>query len=167
MRSSLFTSLVSMMAPTLSGLDSSPDTLRVSAIVGKGGVSQLECWSLLPGFNVSTQPGTVGSKQLQLGLIANGSFTVFPTPGPIDAGLHNAPNSQWVITLSGSGKVTFPNKTDQSLELPPGSIAIAVDTPGTSEFGHRTVWEGGSQTIQLPFQDGFIPPHNASPGACN
>ena len=32
------------------------------------------------------QLGTVGSKQLQLGLLANGSYTTFPLPGPYNAG---------------------------------------------------------------------------------
>ena len=32
------------------------------------------------------QPGTVGSKQRQLGLLANGSYTPFPLPGPYNAG---------------------------------------------------------------------------------
>ena len=31
------------------------DTLHITAIVGKDGVSQVECWSLLPGYAVSSQ----------------------------------------------------------------------------------------------------------------
>ena len=34
---------------------SEPDTLHITAIVGKDGISQLECWSLLPGYAVSSQ----------------------------------------------------------------------------------------------------------------
>lgn len=30
-------------------------TFQVNAIVGKNDISQLECWSLLPGFSISTQ----------------------------------------------------------------------------------------------------------------
>ena len=32
-----------------------PDTLHITAIVGKHDVSQVECWSLLPGYAVSSQ----------------------------------------------------------------------------------------------------------------
>jgi len=32
-----------------------PDTLYITAIVGKDDVSQVECWSLLPGYAVSSQ----------------------------------------------------------------------------------------------------------------
>lgn len=70
------------------------------------------------------------------------------------------------MTLSGNGTVVFPNKTDETLAIPAGSVIIAVDTTATSKFGHRTFWEGGSVVVQLPFQDGFIPPHNTSRGAC-
>src|ERR1700753_1624874 len=110
MRTSHFASILSIfVAFALSNLKcvsaSSADTLHVNAIVGLHGVSQLECWSLLPGFTISTQvrppshldarrpsiphhsttspsttsviqPGTVGSKQLQFGAIANGSYTL-------------------------------------------------------------------------------------------
>jgi len=157
--------IIFLAALGLAASAASADTLNVNAIVGKDGMSQIECWSLLPGFSISNQTGTVGSKQISLGLISNGSYTIFPIPGPIDAGLHNAPNPQWVITLAGQGKVTFPNSTE-SVDLLAGSIVIAVDIAGTSVQGHRTVWQGGSQVIQLPFPDGFIPPHNASDSIC-
>jgi len=142
-------------------------TLQVNAIVGKNNVSQLECWSLLPGFSISTQPGTVGAKQIQLGLVANASYTAFPTPGPVDAGLHNAPNAQWVVALHGNGTVTFPNRTDQVLHIMTGDILIAVDTPAVSTFGHRTVWEGGSIALQIPFAPGSVPLHNTTLGGCH
>ncbi|EDR06672.1 small secreted protein [Laccaria bicolor S238N-H82] len=142
------------------------DTLHLTAIVGKDGVSQMECWSLLPRYAVSSQSGTVGSKQLQLGLLANGSYTMFPLPGPYNAGLHNAPNFQYVILLAGNATVTFPERPTESLSIKTGDMLIAADVLGTSALGHETVWQGGSVAVQVPFEPGFIPDHHTSPGSC-
>ncbi|KIK62549.1 hypothetical protein GYMLUDRAFT_42018 [Collybiopsis luxurians FD-317 M1] len=142
-------------------------TLWVNAIVGKNGVSTAECWGIQPGFVVSTQPGTVGNQILQLGSLSNGSYTVFPQGPNVDAGLHNAPNPQWVALLSGEGNVNFPQSpATPNLTINAGDLLIAVDTVGTSTIGHRTVWNGGSVVLQMPFGVGFVPDHKTIEGAC-
>ncbi|KAF5392195.1 hypothetical protein D9757_001523 [Collybiopsis confluens] len=142
-------------------------TLWVSAIVGKNGVSTAECWGIQPPFVVSTQPGTVGNEFLQLGGLSNGSYTVFPAGPDVDAGLHNAPNAQWVAVLTGHGNVNFPQSpATPNLTFGAGSLIIAMDTPGTSTIGHRTVWTGGSVVMQMPFAPGFVPEHKTIEGAC-
>ncbi|KAL0059837.1 hypothetical protein AAF712_013374 [Marasmius tenuissimus] len=188
---------------TYGGVDNT--TLWVNAIVGESGASTVECWGIQPPFVVSTQvaqielsssreetelillqPGTVGNKILQLGQLANASYTQFP-PGVItDSGLHNAPNAQygsssflnlypktsinshrWVVLLAGQGNINFPDSpSTPNLTVNAGEILIAVDTPGTSDVGHRSVWNGGTIALQLPFEPGFVPAHKTVKGAC-
>lgn len=141
-------------------------TLWVNALVGKSGVSTVECWGIQPPFIVSTQPGTVGNKILQLGQLANASYSVFPEGHDTDAGLHNAPNAQWVILLSGQGNINFPESRTPNLTVTAPELLIAFDTPGTSKIGHRSVWRGGTSVIQMPFEPGFVPEHKTIDGAC-
>ncbi|KAF9077177.1 small secreted protein [Rhodocollybia butyracea] len=142
-------------------------TLWVNAIVGKKGVSTVECWGIQPPFAVSSQPGTVGNKLLQLGNLANASYTVFPTGPDVDSGLHNAPNAQWVALLAGQGNINFPDSPHTpNLTFNSGELIIAVDTPGTSAVGHRSVWVGGTIALQMPFAPGFVPAHKTVESAC-
>jgi hypothetical protein len=71
-----------------------PTFLNITAISAQNGVSVFECWQILPAFTTSTQAGTAGASILQLGNLANMSYSVLP-PG-FNAGLHNAPNTQCV-----------------------------------------------------------------------
>lgn len=71
-----------------------PSFLNITALSAHDGLSALECWQLLPGFTTSAQSGTAGASSLQLGNLANGSYSVLP-PG-FNAGLHNAPTYQYV-----------------------------------------------------------------------
>ncbi|KAG7086352.1 hypothetical protein E1B28_002313 [Marasmius oreades] len=142
-------------------------TLWVNSIVGKNGVSTVECWGIQPPFVVSSQARTVGNKILQLGQLSNASYSVFPDGHPTDAGLHNAPNAQWVVLLSGSGNINFPDSpSTPNLTVKAPELLIAVDTPGTSRIGHRSVWEAGTSVIQMPLAPGFVPGHKTINGAC-
>ncbi len=73
---------------------SPPPFLNITALPAHGGVSVLECWQLLPGFTTSSQSGTAGASILQLGNLANASYSVIP-PG-FNAGFHSAPTMQYV-----------------------------------------------------------------------
>jgi hypothetical protein len=73
-----------------------PTFLNVTALSAQNGSSVLECWQILPGFSTSAQTGTIGASILQLGNLANMSYSVIP-PG-FDAGLHNAPTAQCVTS---------------------------------------------------------------------
>ncbi|KAE9402066.1 hypothetical protein BT96DRAFT_1017879 [Gymnopus androsaceus JB14] len=145
-------------------------TLLVNAIVGKENVSTVECWAIQPGYQISPQTGTIGDQILQLGNLANASYIVFPSDGnSTDSGLHNAPYRQWVILLSGSGNINFPNaSTTPNLTVTAGELFIADDIPGTSSYGHRSVWASGTIAIQMPFLDGVVVGHKVinNRGAC-
>ena len=71
-----------------------PTFLNVTAISAVNGASVIQCWQILPGFTTSSQSGTAGASILQLGAVANMSYSVIP-PG-FNAGLHNAPTQQYV-----------------------------------------------------------------------
>lgn len=73
-------------------------TLNVTTLAASNGSSVLECWSLSPGFTSSSQAGTTGAEILQLGNLANASYSVLPAQ--FAAGLHNAPNVQYVYVSS-------------------------------------------------------------------
>lgn len=73
---------------------SPPPFLNITALSAQGGVTVFECWQLLPGFATSSQAGTIGASSMQLGNLANASFSVLP-PG-FNAGFHNAPTQQYV-----------------------------------------------------------------------
>ena len=75
-----------------------PSTLNVTALTAANGISVLECWALDPGFVSSSQVGTTGASSLQLGNLANGSYSILPPR--FNAGLHNAPNVQCVPSSS-------------------------------------------------------------------
>jgi hypothetical protein len=72
-----------------------PTFLNITAVTAENGVSAFECWQILPGFTTSSQTGTAGASQLQLGNVANASYSVIP-PG-FNAGVHNAPNVQYAL----------------------------------------------------------------------
>ncbi|KAF9260989.1 hypothetical protein L218DRAFT_871157 [Marasmius fiardii PR-910] len=145
----------------------STTTLLVNAIVGKKNASSVECWAVEPGFTISP---TTGNNILQLGNLANASYSVWPNRGgPIDLGLHNAPSIQWVVMLNGGANITFPSAHTPNLTVNPGELFIAADVAGTSALGHRTVGDSGSIVLQMPFQEGILVNHIVvkSNGPCN
>lgn len=86
----------STVALTLfAALASAQSTLNITALTGTGGPrgkSIFECWALQPGFASSNQTGTAGALKLELGNLANASYSIIPPF--FNAGLHNAPAVQ-------------------------------------------------------------------------
>lgn len=75
--------------------------LNITALGAANNASTLECWQIDTPFTISTQQGTSGSAQLQLGNLSTVSYSVLPAQ--FDAGAHNAPANQSVppfLTLS-------------------------------------------------------------------
>ncbi|KDQ13225.1 hypothetical protein BOTBODRAFT_33831 [Botryobasidium botryosum FD-172 SS1] len=159
-------------------------TLEITAIAAKDGVSVFECWALEPGFLQSAQPGTVGAEILQLGNLANASYSVIPPR--FNAGAHNAPNIQCVSTqpistmilffftltryvafLSGLARVTLPT-TNATADISGGAkgLIIATDVASVSNGGHITEYPSDESTIalQIPTLDGNVPGHTVVHG---
>lgn len=136
-----------------------PSTLNITALTAANGISVLECWALDPGFVSSSQVGTTGASSLQLGNLANGSYSILPPR--FNAGLHNAPNVQFVVFLSGLAHITLPNSTDEAwVQGGRNGLIIATDTAALST-GHITEYPSGDETLalQIPTADGKVPGH--------
>lgn len=163
---------------------SSFGTLNVTTLAASNGSSTLECWSLDSGFTSSSQAGTTGAEILQLGNLANASYSVIPAQ--FAAGLHNAPNVQyvylsllppfgpeegklnavsprrWVVFLAGEAHITLPNGTDEAWVLGGrDGMILAVDTSAVSTYGHNTTYPSNETTIalQIPIEGGLVPNH--------
>ncbi|CAN8101522.1 unnamed protein product [Discula destructiva] len=136
--------------------------LNVTALSAANNASTLECWQIDTPFTVSTQPGTAGSAQLQLGNLSTLSYSVLPAQ--FDAGVHNAPANQWVIFLSGLAYITLPADKTTSVYVSGGQFGLifAADTADVSGTGHSTAYPGMTETValQIPTEDGEIPPHS-------
>ncbi|KZV63594.1 hypothetical protein PENSPDRAFT_202512 [Peniophora sp. CONT] len=151
-------------------MSNSSNTLNVTALATLDGKSVLQCWALQPAFTTSSQTGTAGAEILQLGDLANASFSILPAH--FNAGQHNAPNAQWVVFLSGLAHITLPeaalpisNETEYVTEAwvaggTYGTI-FAADTQEVSSFGHVTEYPSGEETrvLQIPTAGGLIPNH--------
>jgi len=147
-----------------------PNTLNVTSLATLNGKSIFQCWALSAGFQTSGQQGTVGAEILQLGNLANASYTILPAR--FNAGLHNAPNVQWVVFLSGLAHVSLPNRTfpisgrtqfAEDVWVAGGEFGtiLATDTLSASALGHLTEYPSGEETrvLQIPTAGGVIPPH--------
>ncbi|KAF8493995.1 hypothetical protein F5888DRAFT_1721520 [Russula emetica] len=137
-----------------------PTSLNITAISAQNGSSVLQCWQILPGFSTSSQAGTTGASILQLGNLANMSYSVIPPN--FNAGLHNAPAYQWVAFLSGLAHITLPNSTVNAY-VPGGKngLIFAADTAAVGASGHSTNYPSNSETIALQIPTGgTIPQHN-------
>ena len=66
--------------------------LNITALGAANNASTLECWQMDTPFTISTQQGTSGSAQLQLGNTSTMSYSVLPAE--YEAGVHNAPANQ-------------------------------------------------------------------------
>lgn len=67
----------------------SKERFNLTAIGAANGKSTLECWQIKRPFDVSTDPGTAGTKAQQLGDLTNLTLSVLPPK--FDGGLHTAP----------------------------------------------------------------------------
>ncbi|KAI1748168.1 hypothetical protein F4782DRAFT_518425 [Xylaria castorea] len=136
--------------------------LNVTAIGARDGLSTLECWQMDQPFDTSTQPGTSGSAQTQLGNVSTISYSILPSA--FDGGLHNAPQNQWVVFLSGLAKITLPSDDTSSVFVAGGQFGLifAADTTDVSKEGHRTQYPGITETIalQIPTSNGQVPKHD-------
>ncbi|KAI0552417.1 hypothetical protein F4679DRAFT_88638 [Xylaria curta] len=137
--------------------------LNVTAIGARDGLSTLECWQMDQPFDTSTTPGTSGSAQTQLGNVSTLSYSVLPSA--FDGGLHNAPQNQWVVFLSGLAYITVPGDDATSSVFVTGGqfgLIFAADTSDVSEEGHRTQYPGITETValQIPTSDGKVPKHD-------
>lgn len=65
---------------------------NITALGAANNASTIECWQMDTPFTISTQQGTAGSAQLQLGNASTVSYSVLPAQ--YDAGVHNAPANQ-------------------------------------------------------------------------
>ncbi|ROV96569.1 hypothetical protein VMCG_07822 [Cytospora schulzeri] len=160
-----FGRLVLPTAALLAGLLQLPSVvalqLNITALGAANNASTLECWQMDTPFAISTQQGTSGSAQLQLGNASTMSYSVLPAQ--YDAGVHNAPANQWVIFLTGLAYITLPADNTTSAYVSGGQFGLifAADTSDVSGTGHSTAYPGITETvaIQIPTQDGEIPLH--------
>ncbi|KAI0453351.1 hypothetical protein F5B21DRAFT_479781 [Xylaria acuta] len=122
--------------------------LNVTAIGARDGLSTLECWRMDQPFDTSTQPGTSGSAQAQLGNVSTLSYSILPSN--FDGGLHNAPQNQYV---------SLPSSVGQSARTEPAlfiiTIIITIITI-SNPIDHLTRWVvflSGVAYITLPSDD--------------
>ncbi|KAH8163478.1 hypothetical protein CIB48_g4769 [Xylaria polymorpha] len=136
--------------------------LNVTAIGARDGLSTLECWQMDQPFDTSTQPGTSGTAQTQLGNVSTISYSILPSN--FDGGLHNAPQNQWVVFLSGLAYITLPGDPSTSVFITGGQFGLiyVADTSDVSKEGHRTQYPGITETIalQIPTAGGQVPKHD-------
>ncbi|PHH59525.1 hypothetical protein CDD81_2887 [Ophiocordyceps australis] len=138
----------------------SENKYTITAISAVNGKSVIECWELDAPCQASAAPGTSGAASTQLGPVGNVTHTVL-APN-FDGGWHNAPAAQYVVFISGRAEITVPDWPEKLVvEGGENGIIIAADTADVSRRGHRTVYPSNVTTtaLQLPFQDGQIPPH--------
>ncbi|KAH7104485.1 hypothetical protein BKA62DRAFT_589910, partial [Auriculariales sp. MPI-PUGE-AT-0066] len=135
-------------------------TINVTALTAHHGRSVFECWALVPGFATSNQTGTAGAQKLELGNVANASYSILPPN--FDGGLHNAPAIQFVAFLSGVAHITLP-ESDEEAYVVGGShgLIIAADVAAVSRKGHITRYPTTEYTraLQIPTYGGKVPSH--------
>lgn len=161
------------------------NTFNVTALTTLNGKSIFQCWALQPAFTFSNQQGTIGAQSLQLGNLANASYSIIPAR--FNAGQHTAPAVQWVVFLSGLAHITLP---EASLPITNSSslnstqtfateawvvggiygTILALDVANASALGHNTAYPSGEETraLQIPTAGGQIPNHTIidSTGPC-
>ncbi|BCR90956.1 uncharacterized protein ACHE_60842A [Aspergillus chevalieri] len=121
--------------------------------------SAFQCWQINTPFDVATLDGTAaGAMNLALADVSKVNYVVRPPHE--EYGLHNAPNAQIVVYLSGLINITVPTKPEQqSLILGGGhGLFFAMDTEGE---GHYATYPSDEQTVGLmiPLKDGKAPEH--------
>ncbi|KAL1848874.1 hypothetical protein Daus18300_013486 [Diaporthe australafricana] len=135
---------------------------NITALGAANNASTIECWQMDTPFTISTQQGTAGSAQLQLGNASTVSYSVLPAQ--YDAGVHNAPANQWVLFLTGLAHISLPEDPTTSAYVLGGEFGLifAADTADVSGVGHSTSYPGNTETVavQVPTLDGEIPAHS-------
>jgi len=131
-------------------------TLYLWAINARDGYSYPECWGMRPNFTVSNEEGLQGALALNLG---RGSAVMYNRwTKALNASLHGPIANQYVLVLTGSALVHFPNVPDK-VKIVAGQIVIAIDNSSISS-GHYTEWAAGSSAVLIQFQNGLTPPHS-------
>lgn len=99
-RNNLLASLLLLLpSDALCANITTPSTLNITALTGRNGLSLLECWALQPGFVTSTEAGTSGSMNLNLGMLGSANATYSVIPAGFDGGAHRAPVVQSVMLI--------------------------------------------------------------------
>lgn len=81
--------LLQSLIPGATAQSNATERFNVTAIGAANGSSTIECWQIARPFDVATDPGTIGTKALQLGNLSNLTLSVLPPQ--FDGGLHTAP----------------------------------------------------------------------------
>ncbi|KAF2265546.1 hypothetical protein CC78DRAFT_460806 [Lojkania enalia] len=131
---------------------------NLTAIGAANGRSTIECWQIKRPFDVSTDPGTAGSKALPLGDLTNLTLSILPPK--FDGGLHNAPFVQFVAFTSGVAVVSLPDSNEQAtIYGGKYGLIIAADVASVSAKGHITRYPSDDSTIALQIRiEGGVPP---------
>ncbi|KAI1385089.1 uncharacterized protein F4822DRAFT_417266 [Hypoxylon trugodes] len=152
--------LSALFSAFLLGVAHADQYMNLTTLTGRDNVSVLECWQLSTPFATSDVPGVAGTQTLELGGLANATYTVIPPR--FDSGLHNAPVKQYVWFVSGVAHLSLPNATGEAI-VNGGRYGLiyADDTKDISGWGHLSRYPGGDQTITVtfPVQDGVNPNH--------
>ncbi|KAI1415963.1 hypothetical protein F5Y13DRAFT_206897 [Hypoxylon sp. FL1857] len=160
--------LFALLGALMLGVAHADQFLNLTALTGRDNVSVLECWQLTTPFITSDVPGVSGTQTLDMGDLANATYTVIPPR--FDGGLHRAPVKQWVWFVSGVIHLTLPNGTDEAV-IYGGKYGLifADDTSDISTWGHRTQYPSSDETVAMtvPVRDNVRPPHKVlHDGAC-
>ncbi|KAI1382131.1 hypothetical protein F4677DRAFT_400981 [Hypoxylon crocopeplum] len=150
--------LLVLLGALLLGVAHAQQFLNLTTLTGRDNVSVLECWQLTTPFVTSNVPGVTGTQTLELGDLANATYTVIPPR--FDGGLHNAPVKQYVWFVSGVIHLTLPNATGEAFVYGGRyGLIYADDTRDISGWGHRTQYPSSDLTIGVtfPVQDGVNP----------
>ncbi|KAI1143574.1 hypothetical protein F5Y05DRAFT_409019 [Hypoxylon sp. FL0543] len=158
-----------LLGALMLGVAHAEQFLNLTTLTGRDGVSVLECWQLTTPFVTSDVPGVSGTQTLNLGDLANATYTVIPPR--FDGGLHRAPLKQYVWFVSGLAHLSLPNGTDEAV-VHGGKYGLifADDTSDISGWGHRTQYPGGDETIAItiPVRDNVRPAYKVlHDGACS
>ncbi|KAI1776289.1 hypothetical protein F4818DRAFT_457708 [Hypoxylon cercidicola] len=143
---------------------------NMTALSAQNGSSILQCWQIDNPFKTSSEPATSGTALLTLSNVSNLTYGIVPPNS--DGGLHNAPNVQWVVYISGLAYITLPDDTNSSVVVSGGEFGLifAADTADVSQKGHRTQYPGQTETIalEIPTCNARIPEHRVlHMGPCN
>ncbi|KAL8293414.1 hypothetical protein RQP46_000115 [Phenoliferia psychrophenolica] len=111
--------------------------LRTIGVQNGTGFAFPDCWAIQPNFTVGTDPSLKGTLDVSLGAVQTSSYVYFPED--FNAPLHGPGGNQYVIFLSGSATIHFPNVTG-TIPCTAGTNLVVVDNSTVSN-GHLTDWK--------------------------